>query len=405
MKRILLSLIIFLSVFTLYLYYVQDNNKIVYKNTVNNSQVINSNNLTMMYETEADSGEYQVSGDTSWPQDGYIFNETLSKCENGSTLTWDEENKKVVMQANTSDKCYVYFDIYVQEERTSTEMLEYLNLTVNNGTPNFSNIATQDEGVYQMEDNLGISYYFRGNVDNNYVYYAGFYWRIIRINGNGTLRIIYDGTTPHRNGEISTDRNIGTYNLIAGSMDYNYMMGYSSNMLYSWYEENILNLGYSTYVSDSIFCNDVEILTSESDDGGGGFTTNTYKGVDRVNNSAPSLMCNKTIYSANTEIGNGLLNYPIALITADELLIAGANNVSNNELFYLYSVYELMTMTPNSYTIGVGYGSYYTLESTGIIGTIGTAVRPTIYIRPVISLNSDIILTGDGTIDNPFQIK
>ena len=279
-------------------------------------------------------------------------------------------------------------------------MLEYLNLTVNNGTPNFSNIATQDEGVYQMEDNLGISYYFRGNVDNNYVYYAGFYWRIIRINGNGTLRIIYDGTAPHRNGEISTDRNIETYNLIAGSMDYNYMMRYSSNILYSWYEENILNLGYSTYVSDSIFCNDVEILTSESNDG---VTTDTYKGVDRVNNSEPSLMCNKTIYSANTEIRNGLLNYPIALITADELLIAGANNVSNNELFYLYSGYELMTMTPNSF--GAGYGSYYTLESTGIIGTIWTAGSPTIYIRPVISLNSDIILTGDGTIDNPFQIK
>lgn len=104
MKRILLSSIIFLSVFTLYLYYVQDNNKIVYKNAVNNSQVINSNTLTMMYETEADSGEYQVSGDTSWPQDGYIFNETLSRCENGSALTWDEENKKIVMQANTSDK-------------------------------------------------------------------------------------------------------------------------------------------------------------------------------------------------------------------------------------------------------------------------------------------------------------
>ena len=67
-------------------------------------KITNSNALTMMYETEAGSGEYQVSSDTTWPQEGYTFNETLSKCENGSKLSWDDENKKVVMQANESDK-------------------------------------------------------------------------------------------------------------------------------------------------------------------------------------------------------------------------------------------------------------------------------------------------------------
>ena len=68
-------------------------------------QLINTNALTMMYETEAGSGEYQVSSDTTWPQEGYVFNERLSSCENGSTLTWDDENKRILMQANTSDKC------------------------------------------------------------------------------------------------------------------------------------------------------------------------------------------------------------------------------------------------------------------------------------------------------------
>ena len=65
-------------------------------------KVMNTNALTMMYETEAGSGEYQVTSDTTWPQDGYIFNERLSGCENGSTITWDDENRKVLMQANTS---------------------------------------------------------------------------------------------------------------------------------------------------------------------------------------------------------------------------------------------------------------------------------------------------------------
>ena len=71
--------------------------------TVNN-KVLNTNSLTMMYETEYQSGEYQVSSDGLWPQDGYAFNAELSRCENGSVLTWDDENKKVVMQANVSDK-------------------------------------------------------------------------------------------------------------------------------------------------------------------------------------------------------------------------------------------------------------------------------------------------------------
>ena len=66
--------------------------------------VMNSNTLTMMYETDYQSGEYQVSSDTTWPESGYTFNESLSKCENGSKLTWDDENKTVLVQANVSDK-------------------------------------------------------------------------------------------------------------------------------------------------------------------------------------------------------------------------------------------------------------------------------------------------------------
>ena len=67
-------------------------------------QLMNTNALTMMYEIEASSGEYQVTSDTTWPQDGYIFNEALSKCENGSKLTWDDENKRVIMSTSVSDK-------------------------------------------------------------------------------------------------------------------------------------------------------------------------------------------------------------------------------------------------------------------------------------------------------------
>ena len=73
-------------------------------------QLMNTNALTMMYEIEASSGEYQVTSDTTWPQEGHVFNDRLSKCENGSELSWDDENKRVLVEANTSEKCYVYFD-------------------------------------------------------------------------------------------------------------------------------------------------------------------------------------------------------------------------------------------------------------------------------------------------------
>ena len=67
--------------------------------------------LSMMLETEAGSGNYELTIRDSWPTEGYAFNSILSKCENGGELTWDDENKRVFMSGNVSDKCYVYFDI------------------------------------------------------------------------------------------------------------------------------------------------------------------------------------------------------------------------------------------------------------------------------------------------------
>ena len=139
-------------------------------------QLINTNALTMMYETEAGSGEYQVSSDTTWPQDGYVFNEQLSSCENGSTLTWDNENKRVIVSTSVSDKCYVYFDKMVptfadicREENSNTLACKVATLYTtdgenglyyHDGTGSYTN-ADQEAG-----DN---SYRYAGANPNNYV--------------------------------------------------------------------------------------------------------------------------------------------------------------------------------------------------------------------------------------------
>lgn len=132
------------------IYTFKYNNKTILVNG-DNDYSINTNALTMMYETASGSGEYQVSSSSAWPQDGYIFNETLSSCENGSTLTWDEENKRVLMQANVSDKCYVYFD--------KEPNIIIIN-TTGSRVPNvrFNNNIINDIG--QAEYNVGDIIYF-----------------------------------------------------------------------------------------------------------------------------------------------------------------------------------------------------------------------------------------------------
>ena len=145
--------------------------------TNNKSNTIsNTNTLTMMYETGPNTGEYQVSSDTTWPQEGYVFNDRLSKCENGSELSWDDENKKVIVSTSVSDKCYVYFDKMVptfadicREENSNTLACKVATnyttdgengLYYHDGTGSYTN-ADQEAG-----DN---SYRYAGANPNNYV--------------------------------------------------------------------------------------------------------------------------------------------------------------------------------------------------------------------------------------------
>ena len=77
----------------------------------NNQKEFNTTDaLALMYEIDAGSGEYQTSSDTTWPEEGYVFNATLSRCENGGIVSWNEETRSVIIETNVSDKCYVYFD-------------------------------------------------------------------------------------------------------------------------------------------------------------------------------------------------------------------------------------------------------------------------------------------------------
>ena len=93
------------------------------------------NMMSMMYETSSGSDEYMVASDNTWPQEGYVFNERLSGCENGGKLIWDDERKTVTLSTNVSDKCYLYFDKYnvatINSVTVSDSSSESITLTVN----------------------------------------------------------------------------------------------------------------------------------------------------------------------------------------------------------------------------------------------------------------------------------
>ena len=302
--------------------------------------------------------------------------------------------------------------------------LNNLGLSVSSGTPDFSKTSCSSGceestvGIYESQDDLGTTYYFRGDVTNNYVYFANYYWRIIRINGDGGIRMIYDGTTPHDNGESSTDRQIGT-SAFNSSNTSNAYVGYKygnptattyeethanntnstiKQAIDAWYKTNISDKGYSSYLVDSIYCNDRSL--SRGTGIGKDFGTN-FSFAIRL--SKPTFYCkqNNDRFTVNTSKGNGSLQYPVGLITADELIYAGATDSSKNPNPNLYLSLEsgYYTMTP--FVCHPNFG--LTMETfTNYVGLYHLGVS--YGVRPVITLNGNTTLQGTGTKNDPFRL-
>ena len=166
--------------------------------------------ISMMLETEAGSGNYEMTTRESWPTDGYIFNTELSKCENGGELSWDDENKRVLMSGNVSDKCYVYFDViqvlladYVKSLYTGTQGengIYYHDATLTNGAG----------------DN---SYRYSGADPNNYVCFGtnttpcptDNLYRMIGVFGDQVKLVKYDYANSNLLGTNGDYSGTGTY--------------------------------------------------------------------------------------------------------------------------------------------------------------------------------------------------
>ena len=141
-KYIILSIItlVLLITFVTSFNYFKTSNTYVENNSNNQTKI--TKGISMNLEQTAGAGDYKQVTQSSWPTEGYKFNTELSRCENGSGLSWDDTKKAVIMQGNVSDKCYVYFDKllklvdYIKAKYTGTQgdnALYYHNSTLTNG--------------------------------------------------------------------------------------------------------------------------------------------------------------------------------------------------------------------------------------------------------------------------------
>jgi len=327
----------------------------------------------------------------------------------------------------------------------SKDTLKHLNIKVNEGTPNFVAAATTDEGVFALEDDYGTSYYYRGAVTNNYVKFGDFYWRIIRINGDGSLRIIYDGLRGYANGTEDEGRLAYTEKAFNAKYDDNKYVGWMfggaqgtestskaqaqtnetdsdlKTLVDSWYKTNIEDKSLGDKVADVIFCNDRSTPGKEetgylSDTGlGYGKNSTAYGATARMgawnkdlSTVQPRFTCpqkNDAFTVSDETKGNGDLAYPVGLITTDETIAAGSGkNYEASFSFYLYKGKRYWLFSPYYYYgsyagmfyINGGFGLSYVNETDGA-GAGGVA--------PVINLKAEYVKTmiGDGTINDPYR--
>ena len=215
---------------------------------------------------------------------GYVVEKIV--CDNNAVGKWDYDNWGITLtNLSEKSKCNIHF-------RKGVKLADTINLvdttgrcpTVNDdGTVNITNAESENSLLFMAPDAYGTSYYYRGNVQNNYVKFANFYWRIVRINGDGSVRIIYDGTVAHANGEESTDRTIGNSKYNYSDIDNayaGYMYGTPGSSTYeethanvndseikkyidTWYENNIKTSKYENYLVDNVFCNNRSIITKK----------------------------------------------------------------------------------------------------------------------------------------------
>lgn len=316
-----------------------------------------------------------------------------------------------------------YKTILINNGGGNTTYDSAINYIKGKSIPTFSTVATTNEGMFAANDNQGTSYYFRGAVNNNWIKYGkdssnnDIYWRIIRINGDNSIRMIYSGTTaPTSSSSVvmtgagsAIDRSV--YNSgtnYAEYVGYMYQRGYQRNntnnstiktKIDNWFAST--SLKNDSNVVDNIFCNDRSTSSSWSSRPSSNLLYNGH--IRNLSYSNASLWCENKLdkFTTSPTLGNGSLTYPVGLITIDEVAMAGGYFATDNKNYYLYTGTFYYTMTPNFFR-STGTAFVFIVNNTGKFPN--SLIGSTAYIRPVINLNGNVKLSGTGTYDNVYEV-
>ena len=326
--------------------------------------------------------------------------------------------------------------LFITEGTEDPNKTLYNQLLVDKSTKltrtDFSKVLTNDNTntLYTSTEDSKTVYYFAGNATDNWVKFGknasnqDLYWRIIRTNSEGSIRLLYHGTST-----TATDAYIGksafneTYD---DPMYVGYMYGTSGSLVNNrtnttnstikgvidtWYKNN-LNTNYGKYISTTaVYCNDRSVTN-------GTYSTSSsfdYAAYTRLgSNKTPSYDCSVTEdkFTVDTSTGNGKLTYPIALMTADEVSFAGGLYGTNAPTWYYKN-------SANGSSTGSTWwwllSPNYWFGSSAIVFNVSGSSNPgnlsnyyvygTYGVRPAVSLKSCIkYSTGNGTSETPYEI-
>lgn len=366
--------------------------------------------LKISYNLVGEDGEIMSTNEIPSSEE-YEYDATKSTCVNGNDIVYDKETNSITIGDNSEeleDSCTIYFN-YIS---LSTRTLYALNLTKDDileGIP-YGPDGTGIRGWYAAPDNYGTSYYFYNDGSDSHPLIMlpnGDWALIVRINGNGTVRVINTNANFQTSFNNNANDNahlglmfgtIGANNILETQKNINKSTGLSTfDFMYSEHH-------YSYLTGDAIYCNDRTVYkdeygTKESDDTalGTGQNTTYYGAYYRLRNNTPSLICEKkedSFSSEETEISNGLLSNNFGALSADELYMINAQALND-----FWSVNNILTFSPAYFKNNTAY--VYIFDGTNFVEQ---EVSSEYAIFDVMNLKFGLQYTGNGTWDALYEI-
>ena len=301
---------------------------------------LNESGDTTIYIDELTPNSTAIDTNNTNPSAYYFLRLWINDKYNGNNDAKTIKMQIIVEATNASG--------YLDNDNTlAGRILNDSRITINNNQPDFNINEINEVGIYKTNDDYGVSYYFRGKQPNNYVEFAGFIWRVVRINGDGSIRLILDKTlvtdeqcndniictdSVFNSNYTSLNASVGyMYGDVGDSYDITHKNIHESDIkkkLDSFYEKYLIN--YDSYIADTMFCGDKSLksgtgINNEETVYNGGLDTPTFEcAKGELNNYSRYTSKKETDnMTEKSVLINNDLKYPIGLLSNDEKIMSG----------------------------------------------------------------------------------